>query len=44
MSEAHRRRGRKRALVAVGHTLLVIIYHVLQRGTTYQWSCRPAAP
>ena len=35
MSEAHRRRGRKRALVAVGHTLLVIIYHVLKRGTTY---------
>lgn len=30
-----RRRGRKRALVAVGHTLLVIMYHVLQRGTTY---------
>jgi transposase len=29
-------RGRKKALVAVGHTLLVIIYHVLQRGTTYQ--------
>jgi transposase len=31
-----RRRGRKRALVAVGHTLLVVIYHVLKRGTTYQ--------
>ena len=31
-----KRRGRKKALVAVGHTLLVIIYHVLQRGTTYQ--------
>jgi transposase len=31
-----KRRGRKRALVAVGHTLLVIIYHVLKRGTTYQ--------
>jgi transposase len=30
-----RRRGRKRALVAVGHTLLVIVYHVLKRGTTY---------
>jgi transposase len=30
-----RRRGRKKALVAVGHTLLVIIYHVLKRGTTY---------
>jgi transposase len=33
-----KRRGCKRALVAVGHTLLVIIYHVLKRGTTYaEW-------
>jgi transposase len=31
-----KRRGCKRALVAVGHTLLVIMYHVLKRGTTYQ--------
>jgi transposase len=31
-----KRRGCKRALVAVGHTLLVIAYHVLKRGTTYQ--------
>jgi len=31
-----RRRGRKRALVAVGHTLLEIIYHVLKRGAIYQ--------
>jgi transposase len=30
-----KRRGRKRALVAVGHTLLGIIYHMLKRGTTY---------
>lgn len=30
-----KRRGRKKALVAVGHTLLVIVYHVLKRGTTY---------
>jgi transposase len=30
-----KRRGCKRALVAVGHTLLVIIYQVLKRGTTY---------
>jgi transposase len=30
-----KRRGCKRALVAVGHTLLVIVYHVLKRGTTY---------
>jgi transposase len=30
-----KRRGRKRALVAVGHTLVVIIYHVLKRGTAY---------
>jgi len=31
-----KRRGRKKALVAVGHTLLVVMYHVLKRGTTYQ--------
>ncbi len=31
-----KRRGCKRALVAVGHTLLVIIDHVLKDGTTYQ--------
>jgi transposase len=30
------RRGAKRAAVAVGHTLLGIIYCVLSRGTTYQ--------
>ena len=30
------RRGRKRAIVAVGHTILVIAYHLLKRGTTYQ--------
>ena len=31
-----RRRGRKRALVAVAHTLLGIIYRVLKDGTTYR--------
>jgi transposase len=30
------RRGRKRALLAVGHTLLTIIYHTLKEGTTYR--------
>jgi transposase len=30
------RRGRKRALVAVGHSILVIAYHLLSRQTTYQ--------
>lgn len=30
-----KRRGCKRALVAVGHTLLVIMYYVLKRKTTY---------
>jgi transposase len=30
-----RRKGRKRALVAVGHSLLVIMYHVLKRGVPY---------
>jgi transposase len=29
------RRGKKRALVAVGHTILVIIYHLLKDRTTY---------
>ena len=31
-----RRKGRKRALVAVGHTLLVIVYHVLKKGVPYE--------
>ncbi len=30
-----RRRGSKRAAVAVGHTILVIVYHLLNDGTTY---------
>jgi transposase len=30
------RRGKKRALVALGHTLLVIMYHVLKNGGTYR--------
>ena len=30
------RRGKKRAAVAVGHTLLVIVYHLLKRGTAYR--------
>jgi transposase len=30
------RRGKKRALVAVGHSLLVIIYHVLKNQVEYQ--------
>ena len=29
-------RGKKRALVALGHTILVIIYHMLKDHTTYQ--------
>ncbi|HUY15516.1 MAG TPA: IS110 family transposase [Terriglobia bacterium] len=29
------RRGRKRALVAVGHSMLVIFYHMFKEGTTY---------
>ena len=29
------RRGRKRALVALGHTILVIIYHLQRNGTDY---------
>jgi transposase len=30
------RRGKKRALMAVGHTILVMIYHLLREGTTYK--------
>jgi transposase len=30
------RRGKKRALFAVGHTILVIIYHMLQKKKNYQ--------
>jgi transposase len=30
------RRGMKRAVVAVGHSVLVITYHLLARKTTYQ--------
>ena len=30
------RRGKKRALVALGHTILVIAYHILKRGTIYE--------
>ena len=29
------RRGKKKAAVAVGHTILVIVYHLLKQGTTY---------
>ena len=29
------RRGKKKAVVAVGHTLLVIVYHVLMRHEEY---------
>jgi transposase len=29
-------RGKKRAAIAVAHTMLVIIYHLLKEGTTYQ--------
>ena len=29
-------RGQKRAAIAVAHTLLVIIYHLLKEKTTYQ--------
>lgn len=30
------RRGRKKAIIAVGHTILVIAYHMLRRQTIYQ--------
>ncbi len=31
-----RRRGRKKAVVAVGHSILVIIYHLLRTGRDYR--------
>lgn len=31
-----KRMGKKKALVAVGHSILVIVYHVLATGTSYQ--------
>jgi len=31
-----RRRGKQRALVATGHSILIIVYYLLTRGTTYQ--------
>lgn len=31
-----RRRGRKRGLVAVAHSLLTVIYHMLKEGTSYR--------
>ena len=31
-----RRRGKKKAAVAVGHSILVIAYHLLKEGTTYR--------
>src|SRR5258708_36140753 len=31
-----RRMGKKKALVAVGHSILVMVYHVLQTRTRYQ--------
>jgi transposase len=30
------RRGKKRALLAVGHSLLTVVYHLLKHGTAYQ--------
>ncbi len=30
------RRGKRRAAVAVGHSILVITYHLLERGNTYE--------
>ena len=30
------RRGAKRALVAIGHEILKIVYHILQDGTCYK--------
>jgi transposase len=37
------RRGRKRAIVAVAHAILVIAYHILKEGTCYRDGVDPAA-
>jgi transposase len=39
-----RRRGRKRAGIAVGHTILVTAYHLLTRGEPYRETALPAEP
>ncbi len=31
-----RRRGKKRAVIAIAHSILVIAYHILRDGTLYQ--------
>ena len=40
-----RRLGRKKALVALAHKVLVVIYHMLKEGTSYQerWTPAPVA-
>lgn len=38
MTQYHRlvvRLGRNKAIMAVAHSILIIIYHMLQRGTSY---------
>lgn len=35
MGGRKRRRGKKRALVALGHTILVVIYYLLAKRATY---------
>ena len=30
------RRGRQKALIAVGHSILVMVYHIMSRGEPYQ--------
>ena len=30
------RRGKKKAIIAVGHSILVIVYHILTRAEPYQ--------
>jgi transposase len=37
-----RRLGKKKALVALAHKILVVIYHVVKEGTTYQERWAPA--
>jgi transposase len=37
------RRGNKKAAVALGHSILVIVYHLLSRGEVYQEPTTSAA-
>ena len=37
-----KRMGKKKALVAVAHKILVVVYHLLKNGTDYREDWKPA--